>query len=209
MRDKNESIYFFILEEQRKKNRERALEEKRLRQKVMPSKDLAILDETDRKENTLRDRIIPYAPNNREFRAKPTRHDVEVRSSELCPLETKAFELEQKDRNLATGLGLPAVIAACSLISIVALLQLDAVVNQDLYSHGLQFSLEWATPYWIAIRTELAMLWLMMITAILLQIRALRSRGRYEDAEEKWKTYVLGDGTTIKVKTMMEDNGGP
>lgn len=61
-------------------------------------------------------------------------------------------------------------MATASLVSMIAAFRLDMVVNQDLYSHGLQFSTSWAFPYWDAIRTVFAMAWLNIIVAIAFQI---------------------------------------
>jgi hypothetical protein len=62
------------------------------------------------------------------------------------------------------------IMATASLVSMIAAFRLDMVVNQDLYSHGLQFSTSWAFPYWDAIRTVFAMAWLNIIVAIAFQI---------------------------------------
>ena len=63
----------------------------------------------------------------------------------------------------------PLTIVAFSIVSIVALLQLDAVVNETLYLYGLIFNVDWAIPYWNTIRTALAMLFLILAVAIVFQ----------------------------------------
>ncbi len=95
------------------------------------------------------------------------------------------------------------MVVVCSLISIAALLRLDTIVHQDLYSHGLQFSFDWATPYWTDLRMVLGMLWLMIIAAVVFQIHLLRQKTG-ESADDSWKTYALKDGTTIRVKTVLK-----
>jgi len=106
----------------------------------------------------------------------------------------------------------PVVMAACSLASIVSLFQVDALVHQTLYSYGLQFSNNWAVPYWDAIRTVFAMTWIVVIAAIGLQLyNATRKADKKASVPEKtetpeerrWSTYKLGDGSTIKVKTVL------
>ena len=107
----------------------------------------------------------------------------------------------------------PVLMAAFSLISIVAAFQLDTIVNDNLYSYGLQFSSDWAIPYWTAIRTIFAIAWLNIIIAIALQIYVMtrktkekvRERGEVKgevklENKEHWHTYELSDGSTIKVK---------
>src|SRR4030067_301973 len=106
-----------------------------------------------------------------------------------------------------------AVIAACSLISMLALLQVDSIVNRSLYSYGLQFSDAWATPYWSSIRLVFAMGWLMFGVAAAFQVYAVihkysAKNGKFGEEEMKqearWNTYKLGDGSTIKVKLVVK-----
>ena len=40
------------------------------------------------------------------------------------------------------------LVIALSLASFVLVLRIDSFVNVDLYSYGLQFSLDWANDYW-------------------------------------------------------------
>jgi len=100
---------------------------------------------------------------------------------------------------------------------------IDLIVNETLYLHGLQFSADWATNYWTAIRTGFAMSWLVIITAIAFQVYlARKTKEKPEEQketeptseeqwtgerretepmnEEQWCTYTLSDGSTIKVK---------
>jgi hypothetical protein len=105
------------------------------------------------------------------------------------------------------------LMTAFSLILIVAAFQLDTIVNENLYSYGLQFSSDWGIPYWVAIRTIFAVAWLNIITVGALQIyvRARKTKEKAGEREEEkeemklenkehWHTYTLSDGSTIKVK---------
>jgi hypothetical protein len=105
------------------------------------------------------------------------------------------------------------LMTAFSLILIVAAFQLDTIVNENLYSYGLQFSPDWGIPYWTAIRTIFAVAWLNIITVGALQIyvRARKTKEKAGEREEEkeemklenkehWHTYTLSDGSTIKVK---------
>jgi hypothetical protein len=100
------------------------------------------------------------------------------------------------------------LMAAYSLVTIIVLFRVDTVVNETLYSYGLQFSPDWATLYWTTIRTGFAVSWLVTITAIALQLYFAHKtketieeqRGTEPISEEPWCTYTLSDGSTIKVK---------
>jgi hypothetical protein len=108
---------------------------------------------------------------------------------------------------------LPAVMAACSLISLYAFTQIDAIVHQTLYSYGLQFSNDWAIPYWNIAGITVTMGWLIVILATLFQIylvtrKPLVTAGGVMQPElkeeERWSTFKLGDGSTIKVKLVVK-----
>ena len=85
---------------------------------------------------------------------------------------------------------------------------IDLIVNETLYSYGLQFSADWATQYWTTIRAGFAMSWLVIITAIAFQVYLSRKtkekpeeqREMEPTSEEPWCAYTLSDGSTIKVK---------
>ncbi len=46
-------------------------------------------------------------------------------------------------------------------------LQIDSIVHVQLYSHGLQFSTDWANPYWIAAKTVYASLALPTVLSVI------------------------------------------
>jgi hypothetical protein len=115
------------------------------------------------------------------------------------------------------------LIAAYSLAIMSLLFMIDSIVNETLYSYGLQFSADWATQYWTAIRTGFAISWLVIITAIAFQVYLTRKNKEKPEEqkeieptseepgteerketepikEEPWSAYTLSDGSTIKVK---------
>jgi ribosomal protein L37AE/L43A len=49
------------------------------------------------------------------------------------------------------------ILVACGLV-VYFLETVDGIVNGVLYRHGLQFSYDWASPYWLFIRTALALI---------------------------------------------------
>jgi hypothetical protein len=65
------------------------------------------------------------------------------------------------------------VMAACSLFSMVGTLEIDGIINRELYQYGLQFSYAWATPYWTTAGFVFAMGWLNIITALIIHVRIL------------------------------------
>ena len=107
----------------------------------------------------------------------------------------------------------PVIIAACSLASIIGLFQIDAFVNQTMYAYGLQFSNDWAKPYWDAIRTVFALTGVVIVAAIGLQLYNATRKTEKNAAEPEqpappeekhWSTYKLGDGATIRVKLVLK-----
>ena len=100
--------------------------------------------------------------------------------------------------------------ATCWLISIVALFQIDTVVHQQLYEYGLQFSSNWAIPYWNALAIVFAAAWTTIVAAVGLQLYTMTRRTRktasHESAAERTRSniYRLSDGTTIKIKTELK-----
>ena len=76
------------------------------------------------------------------------------------------------------------IMALTSLISMIAAFNLDIIVHQDLYSYGLQFSLDWANPYWSVIRIIFAMGWLNIIIAIAFQVYRMKNIRSDENQNE-------------------------
>jgi len=62
------------------------------------------------------------------------------------------------------------LMAAFSLLSIICLFQADRIVHGDLYSYGLQFSYNWATPYWTMTKIAFALGWLNLLIAATVQL---------------------------------------
>jgi hypothetical protein len=131
--------------------------------------------------------------------------------------------------NLVAGVfrWIPTALAVCSLVSLYAYLRIDSIVHVTLYGYGLQFSYDWATPYWTLGWVVMAMSGVIVGLAISSQayllLRSSPSTGGKAElgkAGEKdgWSFYNLSDGVTIKVKMMVKgatrlnkysDNGLP
>jgi len=75
------------------------------------------------------------------------------------------------------------LIAASSLVSMISTLKIDAIVHGDLYRYGLQFSYDWAMPYWTMTTIVFGMGWFNIIVAIAFQFYVL-IYGR----KEAWKS---------------------
>jgi len=122
-----------------------------------------------------------------------------------------------KGKNVKTAASIvrwvPVTIIAFAAVSIIALRQLDVVVNETLYLYGLSFSNDWAVPYWSMIRTTFAMLFLILVFAIVVLAanffaKPSKTNGAKEESEsvkeKHWNTYKLSDGSTIRIKTVLK-----
>ena len=67
------------------------------------------------------------------------------------------------------------LMAAASLISMIAVFSLNGIVSNDLSDYGLQFSYNWAIPFWNSIGLIFAMAWLNIIAVIVFQIYRIRT----------------------------------
>lgn len=93
------------------------------------------------------------------------------------------------------------LMAAASLVTMIAAMQLDVIVNQDLYSYGLQFSDAWAYPYWTAIRLIFAMSWLSLIATISFQVYKTRILRKLEkENEEEFEVTIDVNPNEIKTE---------
>jgi hypothetical protein len=99
------------------------------------------------------------------------------------------------------------LVVAYSLVTITVLFRVDTIVNETLYSYGLQFSADWAELYWTTIRIGFAVSGLVIITAVALQLYFTRVTKETDEqseieprSEEQWSTYTLSDGSKIKVQ---------
>lgn len=68
------------------------------------------------------------------------------------------------------------LMVASTLFLMVCLLQIDRVVNNDLYRYGLQFSHQWATPYWTMTRIAFTLGWFNILAAIIVQLYTMTFR---------------------------------
>lgn len=94
---------------------------------------------------------------------------------------------------------------ASSLVTITVLFRVDTIVNETLYSYGLQFSSDWATLYWTTVRVGFAVSGLVIVTAVALQLFFTRVTKELDEqtgtaSEAHWSMYTLSDGSTIKVQ---------
>ena len=106
------------------------------------------------------------------------------------------------------GIWISVFFAALQLVTMVAAFRIDGIVNHDLYSFGLQFSNQWATEYWTAIRSIFAISWLTIITAIGWQTFLSFSKKKKTEGQTEMdlrnqrlrNRYTLSDGAMIEVK---------
>lgn len=67
------------------------------------------------------------------------------------------------------------IMAAASLIAMIAAFSADMIVNGTLYSYGLNFNNGWSIPFETAMKIIFAMGWLNIIAAIAFQIYRIRT----------------------------------
>jgi hypothetical protein len=100
------------------------------------------------------------------------------------------------------------IMAAASLISMIAAISLGNIIDHDLPSYGLQFSYSWAIPYWNTIGIVLAMAWLNIIAAAAFQIYRIiiiRKEERQSTHEQFEKTLESNGDRTIYGITIVTD----
>jgi len=81
---------------------------------------------------------------------------------------------------------IPFVFVECVLVfAVLMLLRLDWIVNNVLYGYGLSFSVEWAVPYWVALRACLGLIGLTVIAL------AVVGYGSYKKARRESERVVF------------------
>jgi len=83
------------------------------------------------------------------------------------------FLIPQKklERRRRKTIGLIVVIVAivsvvCTILAGLCLLAIDSIVHGTLYHYGLQFSTDWANPYWLIIRVCFSLLVIIALASI-------------------------------------------
>ena len=77
------------------------------------------------------------------------------------------------------------LMAGASLVSMLATLNIDHIINHDLYSYGLQFSSKWAVPYWTLVAVVFSMGWFIIVSAMAVEVHFLvvHRRNRLRESE--------------------------
>jgi FtsZ-interacting cell division protein ZipA len=65
------------------------------------------------------------------------------------------------------------LVAGASLVSMLGTLRIDYIINHTLYNYGLQFSYNWAIPYWTMAGIVFSMGWLIILTSIAFELHLL------------------------------------
>ena len=87
-----------------------------------------------------------------------------------------------KSSGLSAVTLVPLVMAAFSLFSMIGMFQIDRIVHHDLYTYNLQFSVQWAKPYWDLTAFIFAMGWFNIILALAFQLYVV-TYGRREEKQ--------------------------
>ena len=84
------------------------------------------------------------------------------------------------------------LMAATSLVLMICLNQIDNIVHGALYNYGLQFSYNWADPYWRFTQIGFTVGWLNIIIAFAVQLNNIRMKNKAEQPESAieraWET---------------------
>ena len=76
------------------------------------------------------------------------------------------------------------LLAGASLVSMLATLNIDHIINHDLYNYGLQFSSQWAVPYWRMAAIVFSMGWFIILTSVAFEIHfVMQWRRRHIEPE--------------------------
>jgi len=62
------------------------------------------------------------------------------------------------------------ILNAILISALISMFLVDKLVNELLYDYGLVFSLNWAEPYWLMMRTSMAMIVIVIVVFTLLEI---------------------------------------
>jgi len=96
------------------------------------------------------------------------------------------------------------LMAGASLVSMLATLNIDHIINHDLYSYGLQFSTKWAVPYWTLVGVVFSMGWFIIVTAMAVEVHFLavhrRNRRREPEALRVPPEQVLNQAPNAETK---------
>jgi membrane-bound ClpP family serine protease len=85
------------------------------------------------------------------------------------------------------------IMAAASLIIMIAAFSLQSIVGNGLSAYGLQFSYDWAIPYWNVMGIVFAMAWLNIIAAIAFQVyRIITIRREERQSDDEQFGYMPG-----------------
>jgi len=95
-----------------------------------------------------------------------------------------------------------AIIVASTTAAAYALSLLDTIIHSTLYSYGLQFSYEWANPYWTLIRIIQVLLSIVAVTTIIGTLFSVRTLLRHAVERRPKLKAPLASKTTEKASIM-------
>jgi uncharacterized membrane protein len=75
------------------------------------------------------------------------------------------LDLNRVSKMIGVLVSIFALIAAVSVAYLLTII--DSIIHNQLYQFGLQFSYEWANPYWIVLRISLALLGLIAVASLI------------------------------------------
>lgn len=96
------------------------------------------------------------------------------------------------------------LVALSSLVSMLAVNRIDSMVHNDLYRYDLQFSYEWALPYWTMTTLAFATCWFNIVIALAFQFYMLRY-SRKEALEQQTTTQLPIEEKPFEAQEMVEE----
>jgi hypothetical protein len=103
------------------------------------------------------------------------------------------------------------LMACASLVSMLATLNVDHIVNHDLYGYGLQFSTEWAVPYWTMAAVVFSMGWLIIVTSVVFELHSVVRRLKKHPEPKAEFPIVYGElvqNETSRIEAESSDESG-
>jgi len=114
-------------------------------------------------------------------------------------------------------------MATTSLITMLLVMQIDRIVHGDLYRYGLQFSAQWAVPYWTIAGIIFTVGWSNIVSALALQLYIFlswrreiksenlaleRARQLLEGSEQKISYREKNKDTHVSASAVIVDRDG-
>ena len=89
-------------------------------------------------------------------------------------------------------------------VALVLITQIDKLVNQTLYGFGLQFSVDWAQPYWMMLRVSMISIVAAMILISVIELPIPAFQEKTVTAEEEAEIQVAEEEAEEQPMVMVD-----